>query len=730
MTRVRWSSWRVLLLGINVASTLFTLLTGFKENPLVVFATDKYGLVRSRLRDGRINYDLVRDDLVDIGALANLSYAGNHFRFISAPERSPSNLAEDRSTCMRVTSINTSVLAMHYNDFWGKGPRRIQIVLHSISAPRCKVVNFRPEWVASCMQTYSNASAFHRHIFDNFEDLQENRVIQVGVENDFGVVGVPFLKCLSRPERSFDYVTDLMVQQCFWAGGSFHLEIQSSKCYAVPLFRNNDMKWGLFQVEAADQAAEVVVGINSSGWFASFVCIAHGVISVVMICQGIVAAMLRSKAVLYLPKSLRFLNEYRHLRHIAPSMSLVTMLVGDENSVIRFKGSLLTGSDYWLNLWPYITLSTLEALVNIRLTYVVYEMGTWMLKKHTNMENFIFTCSALTRMTWIMCFIHAMLRLGTKVALRSLKTTKLLRSETRQKIEWYMDASALFLGFKVCSLLLCVFLYAFHHLHGSTTFMVQQVPFKTGVFGGSPGIAKFWKSEIMCDYFVILSILTLCGLVVGSLMLSTKYRFAANNELVRLLQQRYVFVGWDIFVVMEALGIDPFNPKLVENEVATTSCSIGCVLQQLYVSGPSGLVQLAGDYIFLDGGFSKEPLTFAYPTKKAVRMGFVQSKGTSTTSTKPAKYTIQASPDDVKITTHIKANANNTQVRKSIYDQHLRIFIEARFGKILLVDQGEPGKYHTNSAGFIEYVVHDALTTMCILGIKHLLGNEKKLRIS
>uniref|UniRef100_K3WZ48 Uncharacterized protein n=1 Tax=Globisporangium ultimum (strain ATCC 200006 / CBS 805.95 / DAOM BR144) TaxID=431595 RepID=K3WZ48_GLOUD len=97
-----------------------------------------------------------------------------------------------------------------------------------------------------------------------------------------------------------------------------------------------------------------------------------------------------------------------------------------------------------------------------------------------------------------------------------------------------------------------------------------------------------------------------------------------------------------------------------------------------------------GDYIFLNGGFSTAPLTFAYPMKKVVRMGLAQSKGMSTISTKLAKYAIQASPDDVKIATHIKANITNTQVRKSIYDQHLRIFIEARFGKILLVDQGEP----------------------------------------
>lgn len=189
--------WRLILLAINIAPTLLTLFTGLKENPVLVFVSNKYELVRSRLIECRINYDLVRDDLIDVKMLVNLTHAGNNFRFISAPRRSPANLAEDRSTCMRVTSINASMLAVHYNDFWGYGPRQIQMFAHSISAPRCKVANFRPDWFKSCVQMYANASECHRFILDNFENLQDNRVVQVGKENDFGVVGVPFLKCLS-----------------------------------------------------------------------------------------------------------------------------------------------------------------------------------------------------------------------------------------------------------------------------------------------------------------------------------------------------------------------------------------------------------------------------------------------------------------------------------------------------------------------------------------------------
>lgn len=50
-------------------------------------------------------------------------------------------------------------------------------------------------------------------------------------------------------------------------------------------------------------------------------------------------------------------------------------------------------------------------------------------------------------------------------------------------------------------------------------------------------------------------------------------------------------------------------------------------------------------------------------------------------------------------------------------------------GKILLVNEAEPGKFSTSAEGFTDFVVHDALTTMTILDIKHLLGNDKKSRI-
>lgn len=55
------------------------------------------------------------------------------------------------------------------------------------------------------------------------------------------------------------YITDLMVHQSFWAGGSYHVQFESSKCLAVPRLLNPDMNYGLFQTEPMDQQAEVKV---------------------------------------------------------------------------------------------------------------------------------------------------------------------------------------------------------------------------------------------------------------------------------------------------------------------------------------------------------------------------------------------------------------------------------------------------------------------------------------
>lgn len=727
---------KLLLFSLNLASTLLTLFSGLRENPIIVFITGRYDLVRSRMIEGAISYDIVRGDLLKVDKLTNLTAVGERYRFFSAPRRSPDNLAEDRSTCTRVNSMNATMMTINYDDFWGSGPRRTQIFLYSISAPHCKVVNFRPEWYQDdCVSAHNNASECHRYILDNFEDLQDNRVIQVGVERDFGEPGVAFLKCLGRPERTFRYMTDLMVHQSYWAGGSFHVELQSSKCLAVPLIRNADWKWGLFQVEPADHAATVVAALDSGSWVTEGVGILYGIVSISMIVQGIFAAIVQSTAVYYVPHKLRFLKEKKYVRYLFPCMAIATTFPEDDNSVIRFKGSLFMASDVWMNHWLYITLSILDALLNLRMMYLVLEMGTWMLGKKVNLENFIFMCGALTKITWIMCALHSFIRMVLKVVIRGMKSLKVVRASVREKMEWYVDACSLFLSYKIYSILLCILLFLFLTIHGGTTFMKNQHPPKAGVFGGLSDVAQFWGNEIICDLFVILSILTLAGFLGGSVMLTTKYKHIANNNVIKLLQRRYLLVGWDVFVAMEALGIDPTNPTLVINDAATTNCSFGAIMQQLYTSGPSGLVHFAGDYLFEQGGMSREPVKFHYPVKKATEMGLCKTGRGSTTSQKytvattadDKHHTMQESKDETLQSQDQKKNAN----AKSLFDRRLVLFCESTFGRVLLVDEHEPGKFAKNAAGsMMEFVVQDALAFLSILDIKPLLGNEKKLRIS
>ncbi|KAJ0403529.1 hypothetical protein P43SY_010072 [Pythium insidiosum] len=724
---------RLVLLLLNVASTVLTLLTGLRENPVVVFVTGRYDGIRARLREGTINYDIVRDDAFKQDHLTSLPDVGASFRFFSAPRRSPSNLAEDRSTCLRVNSMNASILTLNYDDFWGRGARRAQIFLYSISAPHCSVLNFRDEWVADCISDHAgDAAQCHQFIAANFETLGRDRTIQVGVERDFGEPGTPFLKCRGRPMKPFAFETDLMVHQSYWAGGSYHVEVQTSACRATPLLRDDLWQWGLFQVEAADQDAVVMVALPPSGWFATIVTFGYGVVTLVMIARGVMAAFLQSRAVLYLPKALRFLGRQWPLRYLLPFMAVATTGTDNENTVITFKGSLLVASDLWMNHWLYILLSILESIVNIRMTYIVLEMGTWMLGKKVDATNFIFMCAALTRITWIMCLLHTVLRLGARFLLRFLRTMHVLRPALRHRLEWYVDASALFLSFKIYNLLLCLVLFLFLQLHGTTTFMGKQPEYKQGVFGGAPRLEPFWGNEIICDLFVLLSILTACGLVIGVGALQTQYRCLANNGVIRLLQQRYVFVGWDVLTAAQMLGINPYDPTLIEDGVVMTSCSLGSLLQTLYESGPSGLVHLAGDYLFMDGGFSKGALKFHYPVKRAMDMGLCSSNR-STAHRKDHDHT-DMSTSHHPVSHHVHPVVDHDMAKpltkKSIFDRHLRIFAEGYAGKVLLVDAQEPGALVRNpDTGQREYVVEDALTQITLLDIKPLLRDDKKLHI-
>lgn len=753
---------RAIILTVNLASAALTLLTGLRENPVVVFVTGRYDFVRSRLIEGRINYDLVRDDLLDVSKLLNLTEAGGKFRFFSPPVRRPGNLGEDRSTCMRVNSMNATVMNMNYDDFWGHGARRAQIYLYSISALKCEIVNLEPAWVDDCITLHGSKDACYRYMLAHFDSLLDDRNIQVGIEVDFGMPGLPFMRCLGRPNREFPYITDLVVLQSYWAGGSYHLEVQSSDCMAVPRLINSDKKFGLFQTRPVDQRGKVVFAVDNSGWLATIVTVAYGVISLVLVVHGVLNAIFQLRSVYYVPNKLRFVGTFRrYLRYVIPFMPLSALTAEDETTVIRFKGRVIMASDVWINHWLFIMLSIADALVSLRMTYIVLEMGTWMLTKQVNIENFIFMASALTRITWLMCFLHSIIRLVLKVAIRSLKALHIMRAELRYKLEWYVDASALFLSYKAYSLMLCILLYLFLAIHGDTTFMRPDHPFKSGVYGGSLQLAGFWKNEIMCDLFVILSLLTLWGGIAGSLMLTMRYRYAANNGLLRLIQRRFIFVGWDVFTVMDSLGIDPFDPELVENEVAATNCSLGCVIQQMYQSGPSGLFVLTGDYIFHDGGFLKGPIEFCFQPKKAIAMGLLHSANYShAASTQPShklKYTVTPSRtrnDAASVRTTVRqtdvddsavtATGNDSEhpmlapaiapvktmtSNISLFERSLRIFAEGTYGRVLLIDEANPGRYKKNESGFMEYLVRDALTTMGVLDIKHLLGSRKRLTI-
>ncbi|KAL3671340.1 hypothetical protein V7S43_003269 [Phytophthora oleae] len=731
---------KALVLVVNLASTVLTLMAGLRENPLIVLITGRYDEMRARLVERRINYNLVRDDFLDVDTLLNLTRVGESFRFFSAPTRSPDNLGEDRSTCLRVNSINVTHAEVYFDDFWGKGARRSQYFFHSISAPRCDVINFTPDWFDECVSTRNNSTdECYRYILDNFIVLGRIRSIQNGVPGDFGRPGMPFLRCTGRPPSSFMYITDLMVHQSFWAGGSYHIQFESSKCLAVPKLLNPDMNYGLFQTEPMDQQAEVKVALDNTGWFTLLVTYAYGIVTLLLVARGVFNTLAKIRIVNYVPVKLRFSGVRRYLKYIIPFMNLSVWTSDDENSIIRFKGRVIMASDVWINHWLYMLLSILDALVSVRMTYSVYEMGQWMLSMHITMENFIFMASAITRLTWLMCFLHTGVRLLLKLGARSLKAMKMIRPHHQHMLEWYIDASTLFMSYKVYSLMLCFLLYVLLKVRGGTSFMVNAPNSSRGIFGGAPSLENFWNSEIMIDFVVLLSLMMLGGGFLGLVMLATPYKRVANNKLLHLIQKRYVFVGWDLGTVIESLGIDPFDDKHIKEDTATTNCPFGCVLQQLYQSGPSGHVTLVADYLFHGNGFSSPAVEFHFPMRKAITMGLLRSDKSVTTA-KATKVTAKYAVSDATANFSSTAAADlvdsadevgempNTE-NKSLFEKELRLFAEATYGRVILVDENRPGKCAKNSAGMMEYTTTDALASMSILDIKHLLNGTKNLTI-
>ncbi|TMW65102.1 hypothetical protein Poli38472_009269 [Pythium oligandrum] len=314
-----------------------------------------------------------------------------------------------------VNSINSTTLGAYFDDFWGNGSRRYQLIVYSISAPKCKVLNLKPKWRSQCIKDKGNATACNQYILDNLETLQQNRLIQSGTVSDFGTYGQPFLKCLGRPFKSFEYQTDMVTHMAYWAGGDQHVQIQTSDCLAKPLIRNPDWQWGLFEVESVDQDSDIVLGLPEPGWISWIISGLYSIVTLVLIARGLIAFLLQNRIARYIPDEVRYSKEHRLARYVAPFMPIAMLLTEDDRSIIQFKGSLLIASDVWMNNWLYITLSILDSVSNIRMTYAALHLGTIYIVTRITPQNFLFVCQALTRMTWLTCLIHTVLRVVAKV---------------------------------------------------------------------------------------------------------------------------------------------------------------------------------------------------------------------------------------------------------------------------------------------------------------------------
>uniref|UniRef100_K3XCP9 Uncharacterized protein n=1 Tax=Globisporangium ultimum (strain ATCC 200006 / CBS 805.95 / DAOM BR144) TaxID=431595 RepID=K3XCP9_GLOUD len=620
-------------------------------------------------------------------------------------------------------------------------PRRTGVTVYSISAPSCKVINLKPKWVTDCIQNHGNASQCHHHILENFEDLQQDHSIQSASTSDFGVKGAPFLKCLERPEQDFPYLTDALLFHNYWAGGSRHLEFTTSNCMAKFLVREKNWKWSLFQTSSVDDRGAMVFAIENSGWFTILGNFFYGFVSIALIIHGLFALAAQEKRVLYVPRVQRFVNDTKYFKFLFPSMMVPITFPDDDTTVVQFKGSVIMGSDVWMNHWLYIAMSILDAVVNIRSTYVIFQTGTFLVGRKANLENFLFLASSLTKTTWLMCFVHTVVRWALKIIARALKNIRMVHPSVREKLDWYADASSMFLSYKIYSImlftLLCILLS-----YKKSTFQIRQVPGKRGVFGGDSALATFWGSELMCDMFVLLSLMALGGHFIGTLLLLTKYRHVTNNRVMKLLQKRYFFVGWDALIAMEALGIDPMASDAVVEEVAVAMFSRRvCVSVHL---SPSGLVSLSGDYLSSTTVFRESP----FPIKRAIIMGLCPTARNSSrshlTSTRvyaprvvAQSHRTSAVDESTKLDEIDEKNTiqscllENRKGSKSIFERQLILFSISTYGRLLLVDESEPGKVVKNAdTNLTEYVVSDALSFASILDIKPLLANQKKLKIA
>ncbi|GAB9472075.1 hypothetical protein Gpo141_00009267 [Globisporangium polare] len=781
--RKRVTLWKALLFLVDCTSTGLTLMTVLRENMLLVGFTGRYDSIRSRLAHGSINFNTIHNEIIDPKFVPSLEEISKTWRFYTLPSRSPATVNEDRSTCLRVNSISGNFMSINFDDFWGKGARRDQIYLFSISAFNCQVINFTPVWIkTNCTQqqpdntwddqavlnsvsTVSgpasgditsaamNNSRCNRYILKHFNALKVDRTICTAVVKDPGIVGVPYLKCLGRADEQFRYLTDLMVFQSYWRGGPYHGEFQTSDCTALPVAKTKDLSYTLFQAAQVDQGVRVVAAFDQDNWLQYLASLAYSIMSILMIFRGLLRAILRTDIIQYVPRRARFRN---FKSAIFSALRLSTIFPDDRREVLTFQGAVSLAPVEWMNHWAYSTVSIADAVANIRPTAMIFQLSVYMITFKMTFANFLFMFSAVTKMTWMICLLTSVLRIGVKLLLRLLRVTGLLRNSLMVRLEWYVDAANIFVSYKMYSVMLCVLLAILVEARKSTTFMVRQPNAKRANYGSVSDIAEFWESEIIDDFQVLFGIVLFWGLALGLFLVScTKYHYVARNRVIRALQERYLFVGWDVFSTMENLGMDPFNETLVDSveQCAMTNCSYGALIQQFSVSGPQGFLDFAGDDIFMpvgddnsnsNGDDKQKALGLYYSPYKAMCMGLLDQKLQTTKRNAAIANTFaEDSPretddsflDSTRGNHVVPVNGDSSSSphdkRAPHWANHMfHLYVESRWGKVLLVDDAHRGRFVKNPHSHqFEYVVRDALTYIPEEDRHMLLGKDRRFRI-
>lgn len=747
--RSRWKPWSLrcaLFAMIDCVTAAITLLTIMRDNLVLVNVTGKYARIRTRLQVGAINYNLQRSDVVNRKVLPDLHDVGAAWRFFQAPDRNWKSMNQDGSLCLRVNGMSADFLAIGFDDAWGRNVRREQTFVFNISPHNCSVINLTPTWLeTNCSQLprlssssvsgqgSSLALSCHQFILEHFDALLHDANAQMAVLKDGGGVGTPFLRCSGRPEIAFDYLTDLMVLQTYWAGGPIHVEFQTSTCIAVPL-ATRQSHLALYQVKSKDDNANVVFAVDQTDWLVFFVSWAHSLATLAIIARGMFNVVHYTRKVRYVPWAVRFPTWLAWLKSVPlPSIILAIWSPREPRHVVTLESTTASIPSAWMNHWLYCLICSLDALLNLRTTTIITQMAVFMLSSRVNFGNIVFLLSGVTKSSWLICVGHFAMRVVAKVLLRVAKGLGLIRKQLMNELDWYVDASTMFVSYRLYSGLLYSLMLLVFKIQGKPTFMTRQVPPKIPVYGADSGIESFWLSECMCDLRVFFLILVTVGSISSlTLVTCTKYRYAANNSVLRALQARYVLVGWDVFAVMKTLRIDPFNRALVDAErsVAMANCTLGTLIQLLYASGPSGSLQFAGDGIFVSSQrrvLAEHMGMRVYPFEKALTMQLIDKSSGRRGALQQTETEQEEREAAVKL--HSKDESANSNLPP------LQLVSESAWGPLLLLNAAE----HQSAARRLrvnpetqlqELIVQDALVTMPKRQRHQLLTGACRLRMA